>query len=32
MLRLQAAYAEILASVSEVRHNQLHEDNPEYDF
>ena len=32
MLRLQAAYAEILASVSEVRHDQLHEDNPEYDF
>jgi hypothetical protein len=31
MLRLQAAYAEILA-VSEVRHDQLHEDNPEYDF
>jgi hypothetical protein len=32
MRRLQAAYADILASVSDVRHDQLHADNPEYDF
>jgi hypothetical protein len=31
MLRLQAVYAEILAQVSEVGHDQLHTDNPEYD-
>ena len=32
MLRLQAAYAESLASASEVSHDQLHEDNRAYDF
>ena len=32
MLRLQAVYAESLASGSEVSHDQLHEDNRAYDF
>jgi hypothetical protein len=33
MLQLQAAYDEILSEVSgEVGHDELHTDNPEYDF
>jgi hypothetical protein len=32
MLRLQAAYAESLASASEMGHDQLHKNNSAYDF